>query len=155
LQWQELSIFELKPEQIHRFSIVTDKEVWLERGENKQWRWLKGEGAINQTNVESLVGTLSHLHAVRWAGATAPQHGLDKPQMTITFMFGDEKTDSHTLKIGAPTGNDMWFARIGKREGTFVISAPDFSALKLPLVSHVAPSPAQQQASSPTPTPTH
>ena len=80
LQWQELSIFKLKPEQIHRFSVTTDKEdLWMERAENKQWRWLKGSGPINQTNVESLINTLSTLHAVRWAGAITPEQGLRSP----------------------------------------------------------------------------
>src|SRR5438067_2481604 len=37
LQWQELSIFNFKPEQIHRVSVTTDKECALVRGENNQW----------------------------------------------------------------------------------------------------------------------
>ena len=28
----------------------------------------------------------------------------------------------------------MWFAKVDGRDGTFVISNPDFTALKLPLV---------------------
>ena len=47
LQWQELSIFKFKPEEIHRLSIMTDKELSLERGENNQWHWLKGTGEID------------------------------------------------------------------------------------------------------------
>src|SRR6266853_1441101 len=54
LQWQELSIFKFKPEQIHRLSVMTDKELSLERGENNQWRWLNGSGDIKQNNVQSL-----------------------------------------------------------------------------------------------------
>src|SRR5881392_746229 len=41
LQWQELSILKFKPEQIHRFSVTTDKDLWMERDEKKQWRSLK------------------------------------------------------------------------------------------------------------------
>ncbi len=149
VQWEELSIFQFKPEQIHRFSVATDKERWMERDEKKQWRWLQGEGEINQANVQSLINTLSSLRAVRWVGATTPQHGLDKPQITIAFMYGPEKTDSRTLKIGASAGDGMWFAHVDDRQGTFVISNPDFGALKLPLVSQAAASP----ASSPTPAP--
>src|SRR6184192_1660147 len=42
LQWQELSIFNFKPEQIHRVSVTTDKECVLVRGANNQWSWAKG-----------------------------------------------------------------------------------------------------------------
>src|SRR5947207_5893750 len=46
-QWQELSIFKFKPNQIHRLTITTDKDISLERGENTHWHWLKGSGAID------------------------------------------------------------------------------------------------------------
>src|SRR5216110_1145515 len=59
LQWQEFSIFKFKPDEIHRLSITTDKELSLERGENNQWHWLKGSGEIDRTNVQSLLNTLS------------------------------------------------------------------------------------------------
>ena len=151
LQWQELSIFKFKPEQIHRFSVTTDKDLWMERDEKKQWRWLKGEGPINQPNMQSLINTLANLRAVRWIGATTPQHGLDKPQIAITFTYGPEREDSHTLKIGAAAGAGMWFARVEGREGTFVISNSDLTALKLPLVSQATPpqSPSATPSASP------
>ncbi len=95
LQWQELSIFKFKPEQIHRLSVMTDKELSLERGENNQWRWLKGSGDINQTNVQSLLNTLSNLHAVRWLEATPPHHGFEKPQLVVTFTTLPDDKASH------------------------------------------------------------
>jgi hypothetical protein len=141
LQWQELSIFKFKPEQIHRFSIATDKELWMERDENKRWRWLKGSGEINQANVQSLISALANLRAVRWLGTTAPRHGLDKPQLTLTFMYGPESKDSCTLTVGSRTEDGMWCAHVDGREGTFVISNSDLNALKLPLVSQATASP--------------
>jgi hypothetical protein len=141
LQWQELSIFKFKPEQIHRFSIATDKELWMERDENKRWRWLKGSGEINQGNVQSLISALANLRAVRWLGTTAPRHGLDKPQLTLTFMYGPESKDSCTLTVGSRTEDGMWCAHVDGREGTFVISNSDLNALKLPLVSQATASP--------------
>src|SRR6266550_1214974 len=141
VQWQELSIFKFKPEQIHRFSIATDKELWMERDEKKQWRWLKGSGEINQANVQSLISALANLHAVRWLGTTTPRHGLDKPQLTLTFMYGPESKDSSTLTVGSHTEDGMWCAHIDGREGTFVISNSDLNALKLPLVSEATASP--------------
>jgi len=141
VQWQELSIFQFKPEQIHRFSIATDNELSMERDEKKQWRWLKGSGEINQANVQLLISALANLRAVRWLGTTAPRHGLDKPQLTITFMYGPESKDSCTLTVGSRTEDGMWYAHANGREGTFVISNSDLNALKLPLVSQPTASP--------------
>ena len=152
LQWQELSIFKFKPEQIHRLSVMTDKELSLERGENNQWRWLKGSGDINQTNVQSLLNTLSNLHAVRWLEATPPQHGFEKPQLVVTFTTLPDDKASHKVTIGSGTSDGTWFARVDQREGAFVLSNPDLNTLKLPLVSQPmrSPSPSPTATASPT-----
>ena len=152
LQWQELSIFKFKSEQIHRFSVVTDKELTLVRGANNQWSWLKGTGAIDQVNVQSLLNTLSMLHAVRWVGSTAPQHAFEKPQLVITFTTSPDDKASHKLTVGAAAPDGMWFARVDEREGTFVISNPDFNALRLSLVKPVEPSPAVSASVTPSAT---
>ena len=154
LQWQEVSIFKVKPEQILRFSVATEKsDLSMERDEKKQWRWLKGEGEINQPNAESLIKTLANLRAVRWIGTTAPQHGLDKPQLTITFTSGAQREDSRTLKIGATAGNGIWFARVEGREGTFTISDADLKALQVSLVTPVTSSPSATPTATSTATP--
>ena len=145
LQWQELSIFKTKPDEIHRLTITTDKELSLERGENKQWHWLKGTGEINGTNVQSLLNTLSSLHAVRWLGPTKPQDGLEKPQIVLTFTTSADNKASHKLLIGSAAGDGTWFAHVDGREGTFVISSSDLNTLRLPLVAQPSPAP------SPTP----
>ncbi len=152
LQWQELSIFKFKPEQIHRFGVVTDKELTLVRGANNQWSWLKGTGAIDQVNVQSLLNTLSMLHAVRWVGSTAPQHAFEKPQLVITFTTSPDDKASHKLTVGAAAPDGMWFARVDEHEGTFVISNPDFNALRLSLVKPVEPSPAVSASVTPSAT---
>jgi hypothetical protein len=152
LQWQELSIFKFKPEQIHRFSVVTDKELTLVRGANNQWSWLKDTGAIDEVNVQSLLNTLSMLHAVRWVGSTAPQHAFEKPQLVITFTTSPDDKASHKLTVGAAAPDGMWFARVDEREGTFVISNPDFNALRLSLVKPVEPSPAVSASVTPSAT---
>jgi len=146
LQWQELSIFKFKPDQIHRVSVTTDKELSLERGENNQWHWLKGTGQIDGTNVQSLLNTLSSLHAVRWLGATKPQDGLEKPQLTLAFTTSPDNKESHRLIIGAPANDGTWCAHVDGREGTFVITNSVLNSLRLPLVAQPSPTP------SPTPT---
>src|SRR6266446_1365344 len=151
LQWQELSIFNFKPEQIHRVSVTADKECALVRGANNQWSWAKGSGAINQTNVQSLLNTLSTLHAVRWVGSTTPAQGFDKPQLVVTFTTSPDDKATHKLTIGGVAPNGMSFAKVDEREGTFAVNAPDLNALKLPLVAHESPSPPPSATATATP----
>ncbi len=153
LQWQELSIFKFKPEQIHRLDIVvTDKELSLVRGANNQLTWVKGSGEINQTNAQSFLNTLSMLRAVRWVESTMPTDGFDKPQFVIVFTTSPDDKASHKLTVGGASGNGMWFAKVDEREGTFVVSNPDLNGLKLPLVSQPSPSPSPSPSISASPT---
>ncbi len=142
LQWQELAIFRFKADEVHRLSVTTDREYALVRNEKKEWAWAKGTEPINSTNVQSLLNSLTTLRAVRWAGATNPAHGLDKPQLTITFTTSPDDKAVHKLAIGASAGEGMWFARTDEREGTFVMSNTEMTAFKLPLVATASPTPA-------------
>ena len=153
LQWQELSIFKFKPEQIHRLSVTTEKELLLERDENNRWHWLKGSGQINQANVQSMLNTLSSLHAMRWLGATTPQHGFEKPQLVLAFTTSPDNKASHKLTVGAQNSNGTWCARVDGREGTFAMSNADFSALKLPLEAQATASPSSTTTPIPSVTP--
>src|SRR6266480_599973 len=144
LQWQELSIFNFKPDQIHRLSVTTDKELSLVRDANNQWNWAKGSGPINQTNLQSLLDSLATLRTVRWIGSTTPAHAFDKPRLVVTFTTSSDDKAIHKLTIGAPTPDGMSFAKVDEREGTFALSNPDLNALKLSLVG--------QESSSPSPT---
>jgi Domain of unknown function (DUF4340) len=138
-QWQDLAIFRFKPDEVHKLSVVTDRESALIRNVNKEWTWVKGNEPINQVNVQSLLNTLTVLRAVRWTGATTPAHAFDKPQITITFTTSPNDKATHKLAVGGPAGDAMWFARTDEREGTLVISNPDFNALRLPLVATPPP----------------
>jgi hypothetical protein len=149
LQWQELAIFRFKPDEVHKLTVMTDRESALIRNENKEWTWVTGSEPINQVNVQSLLNTLTVLRAVRWVGVTTPAHGVDKPQITITFTTSPDDKNVHKLFVGASAGQGMWFARTDEREGTFVISNPDFNALRLPLLALPAPSPTASAAGTP------
>lgn len=141
LQWQELAIFRFKPEDVQSVTVVTDRESALVRNANKEWAWAKGDEPINQVNVQSLLNTLTALRAVRWAGANVRADAFDKPQVTITFTASPDDKKLHKLVVGGPAGEGMWFARTDEREGAFILSNPDFTALRLPLVATPAPSP--------------
>ncbi len=149
LQWQELSIFKFKPDQIRRLSITTDKELSVERGENNQWHWLKGTGQIDEKNMQSLLNTLSSLHAAHWLGATKSQDGLEKPQLTLAFATSSDDKTSHRLIIGAPANDGTWYAHVDGREGTFAISNSDLNSLRLPLVAQPSPTPSPAPSVTP------
>ena len=149
IQWQDLSIFNFKPEQIHRLSVTTDKESALVRAANNQWNWAKGSGPINQTNLQSLLGSLATLRTVRWIGSTTPAHAFDKPRLVVTFTTSSDDKAIHKLTIGAPTPDGMSFAKVDEREGTFALSNPDLNALKLSLVGQESPSPSPTLTATP------
>jgi hypothetical protein len=153
LRWQDLSIFKFKPQEIHRLSVITDKELSLERDQNKQWHWLKGNGVINQANLESLLGALSNLYAVRWLGTTTPQQGLEKPQLVLTFAGSAGDKALHKLTIGARNNDGTICARVDGRDGTFAISSSDFNSLKLPIETQGTASPASTPPANASPTP--
>jgi hypothetical protein len=153
LRWQELSIFKFKPEEIHRISVTTDKELSLERDPNTQWRWLKGSGSINQANLQSLLTTLSNLYAVRWLGATTSQQELDRPQLVLSFTSSADNKTSHKLTVGAENSDNTFCARADGRDGTFAISNADFNNLKLRLETPATTSPSPTTALPPAPTP--
>ncbi|MEI9892574.1 MAG: DUF4340 domain-containing protein [Chthoniobacter sp.] len=87
LQWQELTIFKNKPEDITSLEIAREGQptLTLERDKDKNWVLAKGDGKVNQTNLQSMVNTLANLHAVRWVGPTTPDQGLAQPRMTFSF----------------------------------------------------------------------
>jgi hypothetical protein len=153
IEWQDLAVFKFKPDQIHRFSVEMEpgKVVELVRGAKNQWTLAKGKGEINQTNVQSLLNTLSNLHAVRWAGATTPQHGFEKPRLIVTFTTSPDDKATHKLTVGDAAPQGMWFAKADEHEGTFVMNNPDLSALRLTLVNQAAPSPSKSASASPSP----
>jgi Domain of unknown function (DUF4340) len=153
LQWQEMSIFKVKPEQIHRLSVVAKHEATLARDAKGEWSWVAGGGPINQTNLQSLLNTLSNLRAVRWIGPTIPQHGFDKPQLAISFTTSPDDKISHRLFIGSAAGNGTWFAHVDEREGTFVINDSDFNGLRLPLAIAPGSPPAPAAGTNASPIP--
>ncbi|HEY0369675.1 MAG TPA: DUF4340 domain-containing protein, partial [Chthoniobacterales bacterium] len=151
VQWQELAIFKFKPEEVHRISVATDHEQQFVRGANNEWTRANGSEPINTTNLQSLLNTLTNLRAVRWVAGPPPPQAFEKPQATITFTTSPDDKTIHKLIVGAPAGEGMWLARVDGRDGVFVISNPDFNALRLPLVAEAAP--AETPAASATPSP--
>ncbi|HEX8312416.1 MAG TPA: DUF4340 domain-containing protein [Chthoniobacteraceae bacterium] len=138
LQWQELTIFKLKPEEIVSFEVTKANEPAIALVRDKdQWKLAKGDGAVNQVNAQSLINTISSLSAVRWAGVAAPEHGIDKPSVVVSFK--DKAGTSYKLTTGAKTPEEMWYATAEGKTGTFLLSRPDVEAAELPLIEKAAP----------------
>jgi hypothetical protein len=131
--------------------VTTDREITLSRGANNQWTPAGKESLpANQTNVQSLLNTLSTLHAVRWLGTNAPPNVFDKPQVVVTFTTSPDDKAVHKLTVGNSDNQGMWFGKVDEREGVFVINTPDYNALKLPLLQPPAtPSPSPAASGSP------
>ena len=140
LQWQELKIEDVKREDIVALEITRTGQPMFafQHDKDKGWKLAKGDGAVNQNAMESLVNTLANLQAVRWAGATAAaEQGLDKPNLAIHFTLADKKTGK--LTIGGPNKDEMWHATIDGKTGTFLLSKPDFDALNGALIETPKP----------------
>jgi hypothetical protein len=103
--------------------------------------------------MQSLLNTLSALRAVRWLGATTPQHGFEKPQLVLAFTSSPDNKASHKLTIGAKNNDGTFCARLDGREGTFEISNADLNTLKLPLTSQPTTAPSASPTATPSPSP--
>ena len=150
VQWQEIAIFKFKAEEVHRLTVTAaDRDVTITRGANNEWTRAEGTGPINQTNVQSLLNTLTKLRAVRWIGGATPPQAFDQVQLMLTFTTSADDKTSHKLTVGGPAGEGMWYARVEGRNGIFILSNPDFNALRLPIVdmpqvaASATPAPAQ------------
>jgi hypothetical protein len=132
LQWQDLVIYKSKPEDFTELEIAGQNRttITLQRDKDKKWVLAKGDGKVNQTNVQSILATLSTLRAVRWVGATKPDQGLAQPRLTISF-----KTNTPgKLLVGAQTPDILSYASADGLAGTFALSQPDVSVFELPLI---------------------
>jgi hypothetical protein len=138
LAWQPAKIFQAKAEDIVALEVVREGQPTLsfEFDQEKKWKLAKGDGAVNQIHVGSLVNTLATLRAVRWIGATTPEHGLEKPALMVSYQTASGSGGK--LRIGAATADELWHAGAEGQTGTFLVSTPDKSAFELTLVEKPA-----------------
>jgi hypothetical protein len=150
-QWQDLAIYSNKAEDISFLEIAREGQptITLERDKEKNWALAKGDGKVNQINAQSLINTLASLRAVRWAGATTPDHGLAPAKITVSFKTG---TGSGKLLVGSETPDHLSYATAEGLSGTFALSQPDVSAFLLSLIEAAVPSP-DVPAPAPAPAP--
>lgn len=106
--------------------------VVLERVEGgRDWRVIEGEGVVEETNLESFLGSLAKLRAVRWVSADDAGQGLEQPWFLISFTAHEE---DYEVAFGTPNEIGQWHARASVKPGVFLVSGPDQELLTLPLV---------------------
>ena len=150
LRWRDLAVFQIKPAEIQALEIAKPDHPPVSLVRDKGlWNHAKSGGELNKINVDTLVNTLAGLRAVRWVGATAPEHGFDKPAVKIAFTTSDKK--SHKLVIGAKTPEGMWFAAADEASTVFVVNDPDESALQIQLMQSALPAASPKPGASPSP----
>jgi len=139
LEWQELTIFKNKPEDITSLEVTHEGQptISLERDKDKNWVLAKGDGKVNQTPAESMLNTLASLRAVRWIGPTNPEQGLAQPKTVVSFKTA---SGGGKLSLGGQTTDMLTYGTAEGLTGTFGVSQPDASAFQLPLIQG-APAP--------------
>ncbi|MDQ3623374.1 MAG: hypothetical protein M3463_12930, partial [Verrucomicrobiota bacterium] len=128
-----------KPEEITSLEVTRQGQptIALQRDKENAWKPATGDEKVNPGNVQSLINTLAGLRAVRWAGATTPEHGLDTPEVIVAFKTTGNA--SGKLTVGAKTPDELWHAGADGFTGTFLASRPDVEALQLALIDKPAP----------------
>ena len=145
-QWQPLNIFQGDADKIGSISISTQgqPEVSLTRKDKGLWTLAKGTGPLDESRAQSVANTLARLHATRWIGGTLPpESGLEPAPAFATLRFetpGDAK-NSGVVFLGHTGPENMGYARVEGRPGTFLVSRPDYDTLLQPLVPGPAPTP--------------
>lgn len=153
LAWQPNEIFRDKAEDIVALEVAREGQptVALAFDKEKKWQLAKGDGAVNQNHVSSLVNTLASLRAVRWVGVTTPEHGLDQPPLAVSYKTASGSGGK--LRVGSATADKMWHASADGAMGTFVLSQPDKTVFELTLIEKPAAPPAPLPAPAATPAP--
>ena len=148
VQWQGLAIFKFKPEDISVLAISRENHlpITIMRDAKSGWKLAGGTGALDETNIQSLCNTLASLRAVRWTRQETGGLGFDKPSLAIVF------TPAHKANIKLIVGDEdegFRYATAETASGVFLISKPDFEALRLPILQTAQPAPVATPGVSP------
>jgi hypothetical protein len=151
VQWHDLAIYNFKPDEISAVEMTRAGQPTIEiTRADKGWKLTKGEGAVEPTNAQAIVNTLSNLHAVRWTGQKVDAATFANPAVNVTFTA---KGKANTLIVGAATNERMWNATSRELPGMFLVSKPDMEALQLPVAikQSAPPVPSATPSGSPSP----
>ncbi len=124
-EWRSLALFGYKAGEIVSLGSGT---VALVR-EGGAWKLPEGAaGTVDAVNAESMANTLAGLTAMRRKGGELPG------EKTGVVSFKTAEGKSHRLILGPAAPGGGCLGAIEGESGVFTISAPDESALRLPLL---------------------
>jgi hypothetical protein len=146
-QWQSLNVYQFKPEEIASLEITREGKTVAVARSGSGWKLVKGDGVLNEVALQSLVNTLSDLHAVRWTGSATNGLGLENPSVVVAFTTAGKKTGK--LTIGSANADSMWNAVAENHTGAFLVSQPDFNAFQAAVTTNATPSPMPVESASP------
>jgi hypothetical protein len=154
-QLQQLSIYHFEPNQITEIGLMRyHQPIDIERDKDGQWKPLKGDEKVNQTNVQLLVNALSKLEAVRWIGPAKPEYKLEDADLAIRFTVTENGQKSEQkLYVGEHRPDDTWYARAENRNGVFLINRVTNDALRGPIIDKPLMQEAPKPAATPVPAP--
>lgn len=135
VQWQELKVLDLKKQDISTIEVARTGQppLTFDRDKDGAWKLAKGDGVVSQNAMGSLINTVSALRAVRWVGTTdKAAHGMEKPNLTIAYTMADKTAGK--LTIGGNSKDEMWYATLEGKPGTFLLTRLDFDALNAALI---------------------
>jgi len=150
-QWRDLAIFNFNPAEIKSIEIVRDDLTTAIEKAGAGWKLVKGSGAVNTVNVQSLQATLATLRAVRWTGSATEGLGFGKPSLVISFTTAVGQ--SGKLILGSENTQSMWNAQVAGMPGAFVVNKPDYDILRTDITEAAKPTatPSPADAASATP----
>lgn len=145
-EYQSLALLTLKPEEISTITVnQQNQSPFTLNKTGDAWKSVDNK-PVAQVAAQSLCGTLAHLHATRWLPAPTLADGTVTQE--IRFTAGQQE---HVLKIGAAQPDGMSMATLSGNDGVFLLSAPDLSAIRAPLLPPPGEPPSATSA-SPAPT---
>jgi hypothetical protein len=152
LQLQDLTIFQLKPEEITGVNVLRGSgQIQADKDKDGQWKLTKGEGTLKPEQVQLLVTTAAKLQAARWIGPTVPGQGFESPALIVTLTVNRNGQETkEQLLFGGKTPDDLVFTRVQGREGTFALSPANADAFQGKIVD-VVTAPTAVPAATPNP----
>ena len=146
--WRDQDIFKFKPDDIKSIEVLRDGLTTAIERRDTGWKIVKGSGAVNPTNIQSLLNILAGLQAVRWTGSSTAGLGFEKPSLVVSFTTSGGQ--SGKLTIGNANPQNMWNAEVAGVPGTFLVNKPDYDILRTDLTA-AAPSSSPVESPSTTP----
>ena len=134
---QPLDVADFNSDNVVKISSRKGADTTLIEKRDGMWKVASGEGTVNLSAVQGVLGLMNHLRAEKWIGSTNPVlHGFEKPQLEVTFESKkDEQTSVLKITVGSPCeGEGSLHATVSTTPGTFSLKKADKDILSSDLL---------------------